>query len=86
MRIEQYLAERFGFLPSGNKHEEKEVTPTEAADIGKSELNWCSKELGYLSTDIDSGAESLATKRVDRVREQLDYVEDLLDTIEEKEL
>lgn len=86
MKLEQYLLKRFGISQQRQNSPLQNFSSTRAADVGGSELSWCSKELRYLSTDLDSGRFSVASKRVKRVREQLNYVENLLDDIEQEEL
>ncbi|WP_327053511.1 hypothetical protein [Halomicrococcus gelatinilyticus] len=86
MKIGQYLTNKLGILPTDGTKKVNQVSATKAAEIGQSELNWCSKEMNYLSTDIASGEKRIVEKRVERVRKQLEYVEQLLESIEEEEI
>ena len=66
------------------KTEPREMTPSHAATVSKSEVDWCEKELGYLQTELAANDDEMAKKRIDRIRSQLDYVDEILSDIEDE--
>lgn len=75
---------RFDIFSRGSDKESRELEPVQAAIVGRSELNWCEKELGYLETELQAQEREITERRIKQIRSQLQYVDDLLSDIEDE--
>ncbi len=84
MRTGEFLREKFGVLFQRSFERTNDISESEALEITESDLSRCEKETRYLRAEIDSGDDEMVEKRIDSLRNQIQSIDDTLESIEKE--